>query len=157
MHTPAYPPLSSDAAAINTYVNGASIERMLPTGPRTMELHYTYLFREGLSPAEAEATKAGRYAFFPSTVLFHPLQCFLLLSELTDSRSKLLTVEDKAICEAVQRNLAGGAYERGPLRHEVPAPGCVRLTHSHCISPRHENGVYAFQEWLRQARERGKS
>jgi choline monooxygenase len=41
--------------------------------------------------------------------------------------------EDRTICEAVQRNLDAGVYTSGPL------------------SPRHENGVAAFQEWLRGA------
>jgi choline monooxygenase len=39
--------------------------------------------------------------------------------------------EDRIICEAVQRNLEAGVYEVGVL------------------SPRHENGVAAFHEWLR--------
>jgi choline monooxygenase len=39
--------------------------------------------------------------------------------------------EDRAICEEVQRNLEAGVYEAGVL------------------SPRHENGVAAFHEWLR--------
>jgi choline monooxygenase len=41
--------------------------------------------------------------------------------------------EDRAICEAVQRNLESGVYERGRL------------------SPRHENGLAAFQRWLTEA------
>ncbi len=41
--------------------------------------------------------------------------------------------EDAAICEAVQRNLDSGAYESGLL------------------SPRHEEGVAAFQRWLADA------
>lgn len=39
--------------------------------------------------------------------------------------------EDKVICEQVQRNLEAGVYETGRL------------------SPRHENGVAAFQGWVR--------
>jgi choline monooxygenase len=39
--------------------------------------------------------------------------------------------EDRVICEAVQRNLEGGVYTTGVL------------------SPRHENGLAAFHEWLR--------
>lgn len=39
--------------------------------------------------------------------------------------------EDRRICEAVQRNLESGAYDTGRL------------------SPRHENGVHAFQQWVR--------
>jgi choline monooxygenase len=41
--------------------------------------------------------------------------------------------EDRRICEAVQRNLESGAYDTGRL------------------SPRHENGVYAFQQWVRDS------
>jgi choline monooxygenase len=41
--------------------------------------------------------------------------------------------EDRRICEAVQRNLESGVYDTGRL------------------SPRHENGVYAFQQWVRES------
>lgn len=41
--------------------------------------------------------------------------------------------EDRTICEAVQRNLESGIYEVGRL------------------SPRHENGVHAFQQWVRES------
>jgi choline monooxygenase len=41
--------------------------------------------------------------------------------------------EDRRICEAVQRNLEAGVYETGRL------------------SPRHENGVFAFQQWVRDS------
>lgn len=41
--------------------------------------------------------------------------------------------EDRRICELVQRNLEAGVYTEGRL------------------SPRHENGVYAFQNWVRAA------
>jgi choline monooxygenase len=41
--------------------------------------------------------------------------------------------EDRRICEAVQRNLESGAYDTGRL------------------SPRHENGVHAFQQWVRDS------
>jgi choline monooxygenase len=41
--------------------------------------------------------------------------------------------EDRRICEAVQRNLEAGIYIAGRL------------------SPRHENGVHAFQTWVRAA------
>ena len=44
-----------------------------------------------------------------------------------------VTGEDRAICEAVQTNLAAGVYDRGRL------------------SPRHEAGVCAFQQDLRAA------
>ena len=41
--------------------------------------------------------------------------------------------EDRRICEAVQRNLQAGIYTQGRL------------------SPRYENGVHAFQTWVRDA------
>jgi len=44
-----------------------------------------------------------------------------------------VTAEDKAICEAVQRNLEAGVYQRGRL------------------SPRHEAGVHDFQRRVRAA------
>jgi choline monooxygenase len=45
----------------------------------------------------------------------------------------LLLDEDRAICEIVQRNLETGVYDTGVL------------------SPRHENGVAAFQQWVRES------
>ena len=47
--------------------------------------------------------------------------------------SSEVTAEDIAICEVVQRNLDTGIYDEGWL------------------SPRHEGGVAAFQEWIRAA------
>lgn len=47
--------------------------------------------------------------------------------------SRLLLEEDAAICEAVQRRLEAGVYEHGRL------------------SPTHEQGVAAFQAWVREA------
>ncbi|MGZ4711630.1 MAG: aromatic ring-hydroxylating oxygenase subunit alpha [Acidimicrobiia bacterium] len=47
--------------------------------------------------------------------------------------------EDRRVCEAVQRNLESGAYETGLL------------------SPRHEQGVHAFQTWVRDAMARDQS
>ncbi len=44
--------------------------------------------------------------------------------------------EDRTICEAVQRNLESGAYDVGVL------------------SPKHEQGVHAFQQWVRESWER---
>ena len=41
--------------------------------------------------------------------------------------------EDRAICEIVQRNLESGVYDTGVL------------------SPRHENGLRAFHDWLRES------
>ena len=41
--------------------------------------------------------------------------------------------EDRVICERVQHNLESGVYDTGVL------------------SPRHENGVAAFQQWVRES------
>ena len=43
--------------------------------------------------------------------------------------------EDRVICEAVQRNLESGVYDTGRL------------------SPRHEQGVAAFQRWITESLE----
>jgi choline monooxygenase len=53
--------------------------------------------------------------------------------EAARAMCRQVTAEDQAICEAVQRNLRAGVYEAGRL------------------SPRHENGVFAFQQRLRAA------
>jgi len=47
--------------------------------------------------------------------------------------SRTILEEDRAICEAVQRNLEAGRYTQGLL------------------SPRHERGVAAFQDWVRES------
>jgi choline monooxygenase len=47
--------------------------------------------------------------------------------------SSATLAEDAAICEAVQRNFATGVYDRGWL------------------SPRHEEGLAAFQRWIAEA------
>ena len=89
------------------YDDALSIERILPTGPNTMRIEYTYLSAPG---PEAEARlAAGR------------------------DISREVTLEDIAICEAVQKNLEAGIYDRGEL------------------SPKHEVGVHAFQERYRAA------
>ncbi|MBM3516297.1 MAG: Rieske (2Fe-2S) protein, partial [Alphaproteobacteria bacterium] len=95
-------------AAINVYGSGASIECAWPLGPTTMRLDYLYLF--------AATDEAGAEQRAATTVM-----------------SRAVTAEDQAICEAVQRNLAAGVYERGRL------------------SPRHEAGVHYFQSLIRAA------
>lgn len=83
---------------INVYRDGAMIERMTPTGPGRTRLDYLFL-QDGGEAALGEALAA----------------------------SDRLTAEDAAICEAVQRNLSAGAYDRGVL------------------SPDHEAAVAWFQ------------
>lgn len=92
--------------AINVYQGGLSLERIVPTGPQSMRIDYTYLF----DPTADAAQRNDAVAM-----------------------STEVTAEDKAICEAVQLNLASGLYEPGWL------------------SPRHETGVGAFQDWVRAA------
>jgi choline monooxygenase len=96
--------------AFNVYGAGMSVERIVPTGPESLRLEYLFLFRAGASEAEREGALA---------------MC------------RQVTAEDRAICEAVQRNLRAGIYEAGRL------------------SPRHENGVFAFQERIRAALDAG--
>jgi choline monooxygenase len=92
--------------ALNVYPDGMNVERFLPDGPTRTRIVYWYFFAPDASPAAVEASRK-------------------LSASLMD--------EDRAICEAVQRNLDAGVYERGPL------------------SPRHESGVAAFQRWVRDA------
>ena len=77
---------------INVYRDGAMIERMTPVGPGRTRLDYLFL-NDGGEGALGEALTA----------------------------SDRLTAEDAAICEAVQRNLSAGAYDRGVLspNHEI--------------------------------------
>jgi choline monooxygenase len=89
--------------AFNVYASGMSVERMSPMGPESMRLEYLFFFRDG-TDEEREAALA---------------------------MSRQVTAEDRAICEAVQRNLAAGSYRTGRL------------------SPRHEGGVFAFQSRVR--------
>lgn len=86
---------------INVYRDGAMIERMTPVGPGRTRLDYLFL-NDGGEPALGDALEA----------------------------SDRLTAEDARICEAVQANLAAGAYAAGVL------------------SPRHEAAVAWFQSRL---------
>jgi choline monooxygenase len=67
---------------------------------------------------------------------------FFLDPDATEANRAIVTMgnqvlaEDQIICEQVQRNLEAGMYETGRL------------------SPRHENGVAAFQRWVRDSLER---
>ena len=92
--------------ALNVYGDGLSVERMLPLATGEMRIEYLFLFAEG---ADRDAALA-------------------MCEEVTE--------EDRRICEAVQRNLDAGVYDRGRL------------------SPRHEAGVHEFQSRVRAALER---
>lgn len=93
--------------ALNLYPDGMTVERIVPTGPRSTCIVYDYFF-EDVSPAAA----AGN-------------------AEKVRASAAVLE-EDRRIYEAVQRNLEAGVYDTGRL------------------SPRHENGVFAFQQWVRE-------
>ena len=95
--------------ALNLYERGMSVERWLPTGPTTCDLVLDYCFADPTADAEVENQRD------------------------VDSSTQTC-LEDKAICEAVQRNLSAGAYDDGLL------------------SPRHEVGVADFQARVRKAR-----
>ena len=91
--------------ALNLYPDGMNVERILPAGPDRTTIVYTYFFTE------------------PGTVA----------AKESERLSLLLMDEDRAMCEAVQRNLDAGVYDTGRL------------------SPRHEGGVAQFQDLLRAA------
>jgi choline monooxygenase len=92
--------------ALNLYPNGLCVESYWPTGPTGTRVSYTFCFAPGTPEEEVEA------AVESSTVILD---------------------EDRDICEAVQRNLASGAYDRGVL------------------SPRHEAGVALVQRLVTEA------
>ena len=93
--------------ALNVYADGMNVERITPLGPRRTRVDYSYFFRldAGGDAADEEAVR--------------------LSAEVLD--------EDRAICEAVQRNLDAGIYDTGVL------------------SPRHEGGVEMVQRLVREA------
>ena len=91
--------------AVNLYAEGMNVERYDPVGLARTRVRYSFAFADPDAPSNAETAR---------------------LSSLT-------LAEDKAICEAVQRNLDSGAYDTGVL------------------SPRHEHGVAVFQRWLSEA------
>lgn len=94
--------------ALNLYPNAMVVERMLPTGPHSTRIAYSYFFSDLDDPANEEVVRI----------------------------SKTVIEEDRAIVEAVQRNLDAGVYDRGRL------------------SPRHEAGVAQFQQLIRAALDR---
>ena len=89
--------------ALNLYRDAMNLEQFIPLGPSVTRVAYRYFSRDGT------------------------------LDEEVSRLSKLLFTEDAQICEAVQRNLDAGIYERGML------------------SARHEQGVALFQRLLRAA------
>ena len=85
---------------VNVYRHGYMMERMTAVGPAQTRLDYFYFF----DPAHTDA-----------------LPAMLKVSDL-------VTAQDLAICEEVQRNLEAGIYRGGVL------------------SPKHETGVAWFQD-----------
>lgn len=85
---------------VNVYRHGYMMERMTAVGPAETRLDYFYFF----DPAQTDA--------LPEMLKF----------------SDLVTAQDLAVCEEVQRNLEAGVY-----------PGGV-------LSPKHETGVAWFQD-----------
>jgi nitrite reductase/ring-hydroxylating ferredoxin subunit len=85
---------------VNVYAEGVLMERMWPLDATHTRLDYLYFFADGTPRNEMERSIAA---------------------------SEITTHEDKAITEAVQRNLGAGIYTAGRL------------------SPKHEQGVAWFQ------------
>jgi len=92
--------------AINVYADGVMMERVVPEGHDRTRLDYLYFFDKSASRERFEAA--------------------MTLSDAT-------TAQDVWICEAVQKNLDAGIYDKGRL------------------SPKHEQGVAWFQNRVRTA------
>jgi len=92
--------------ALNLYPSGLCLESYWPLGPTSTRVEYTFCFAPGTPATEAEASVASSVAILD---------------------------EDRAICEAVQRNLASGMARPGVL------------------SPRHEAGVALVQSLVAAA------
>ncbi|MGH6872851.1 MAG: aromatic ring-hydroxylating oxygenase subunit alpha [Rhizomicrobium sp.] len=91
---------------VNVYAEGVLLERIWPVDAAHTRLDYLYFFADGTPRNEMERSVAA---------------------------SEITTHEDKAICEAVQRNLDAGIYAVGRL------------------SPKHEQGVAWFQREIARA------
>jgi choline monooxygenase len=94
--------------ALNLYETGMNVERILPFGHDRTRIVYTYFFTDA-DAATIEGTKQV---------------------------SATTLAEDRAICEAVQRNLDAGVYDTGRL------------------SPKHEGALVHFHDLVREAVER---
>jgi len=89
--------------ALNLYRDSMNLEQFIPLGPARTRVAYRYFSLDGA------------------------------LDEEVSRISKVLLMEDAAICEAVQRNLNAGVYVRGVL------------------SAKHEQGVASFQRMIRDS------
>lgn len=97
--------------ALNLYEHGMSVERWWPTSPTSCRLVLDFCF----APADQCVDDARER------------------NRLDVVASDRICLEDKAICEAVQRNLQAGVYDTGSL------------------SPKHEGAVAAFQRRVTDA------
>ena len=95
---------------VNVYNDGILMERIWPLSVKTTRLDYMYLFPGGVGSEVMDRTFAA---------------------------SLTTTLEDKAICEAVQRNLDAGVFDKG------------------CLSPKHEQAVAWFDSELLRTVTRG--
>ena len=95
--------------AFNLYPDGMNVERIMPLGPDRTRVTSSFFFTDAGDATVAETIRA------------------------TVEVSRTTLAEDRAICEAVQRNLDAGAYDTGRL------------------SPKHEAGVLAFHDLVRAA------
>jgi choline monooxygenase len=95
--------------ALNCYPDGMNLERIEPIDHRHTRIVYTYFFASADDAAD-DATVDATMAVSATTL-----------------------AEDRAICEAVQRNLDAGVYETGTL------------------SPKHEAGLAQFHQLVRNA------
>ena len=84
--------------AVNLYADGMNVERYDPLGPSRTRIRYSFAFADPSSPAKRDTVR---------------------LSGLTLD-------EDRAICEAVQRNLDSGVYSTGAAEPS-PRAGCRRV------------------------------
>lgn len=91
------------------------------------------LYRGGMNLERVLPDGAGRCNIEYTYLFRHPAEPDAPSPERTIATSALLTAEDRHIVEAVQRNLAAGVYRTGTL------------------SPRHEGGIAAFQDWWRES------
>jgi len=98
--------------ALNFYEHGMSVERWFPTGPRTCALVLDFLFAD-----------TGHEA--------------MVRNRLDVEASARICVEDRVICELVQRNLESSAFDEGWL------------------APEHESALADFHRRVRRARGSG--
>jgi choline monooxygenase len=107
--------------AINCYGTGLSLERIVPTSSETTEIRYIFLRRQSPPSSSSSSNQKEEEQ---------------KLKEFQDAMevSRVVTEEDKTICESVYVALKSGSYV---------SPGK--------LSPRHEKGVQYFQTIIRDS------